>query len=265
VSAGPLHVREAGAGQPILLLHGWACHGGFFRPQLRELARSMHVLAPDLPGHGLTGAACPLSIEAAADACADLLAARGLDRVLVVGWSMGATVAWSMLARHGPARFAGLVVVDMAPRPLNDTGWRLGLSDGLDLARSERAAAAMPGAWPAFTERIVHSLLPRDLPRDEALAAWAHAEVAGCDPEAMATMWRSLVAQDFRALVPRIACPTLLACGMRSALYSPDVFSWMADRSPNARIVRFHDSGHAPHLTEAAAFNDAIRTFRGEL
>lgn len=94
----------------------------------------------------------------------------------------------------------------MSPEPLNDAGWGPGLRDGLDLARSDRAAAAMPGAWPAFTERIVHLLFPRDLPRDEALAAWAQVEVARCDPEAMATMWRSLVAQDFRALVPRVAC-----------------------------------------------------------
>jgi pimeloyl-[acyl-carrier protein] methyl ester esterase len=251
----------------VLLLHGWACHGGFFRPQLSDLARSAQVLAPDLPGHGLTGAAAgvPPSIEAAADACAAHLTARGFDRVLVVGWSMGAAVAWAMLERHGPARIAGLVVADMSPRPLNDAGWRFGLSDGLDLTRSDRAAAAMAGAWPAFTERIVHSLLPRDLPRDEALAVWAHAEIAGCDPEAMAAMWRSLVAQDFRALVPRIACPTLLAYGMRSALYGPEVVAWMAGQLPAARIVPFQQSGHAPHLTEPAAFNDAVSAFRREI
>jgi pimeloyl-ACP methyl ester carboxylesterase len=123
----------------------------------------------------------------------------------------------------------------------------------------------MPRAWPAFTERIVGSLLPRDLPRDEALAAWAHAEVAGCDPEAMAVMWRSLVAQDFRVLVPRVACPTLLAYGARSALYSPDVLAWMAGQAPAARIVPFQHSGHAPHLTEPAAFNAAVSAFRREL
>ena len=123
MSVAPLHVREAGAGPPVLLLHGWACHGGFFHAQLEGLAIGLHVLAPDLPGHGLTGAAgVPLSIEAAADACADLLAARGLDRVLVVGWSMGAAVAWAMLERHGKARIAGLVVVDMSPRPLKSRG-----------------------------------------------------------------------------------------------------------------------------------------------
>lgn len=76
---------------------------------------------------------------------------------------------------------------------------------------------------------------------------------------------RSLIVQDFRALVPRVACPTLLVYGRRSALYRKAVFSWMADRSPTARIACFQRSGHAPHLTEAAAFNDALSAFRREL
>jgi pimeloyl-ACP methyl ester carboxylesterase len=266
VSAGPLHIREVGAGAPILLLHGWGCHGGFFREQFRGLGDGCQLLAPDLPGHGLTGTAGqPLSIEAAADACADLLAARGLEHVLLVGWSMGAAVAWSMLERHGLARIAGLVVVDMSPRVLNDASWHLGLRDGLDLARSDRAAATMPADWATFTERIVQSLFAHDLPRDEALAAWARAEIARCDPEAMAAMWRSLIAQDFRALVPRIGCPILFTYGAGSALYRPGVFSWMADQSLEACIACFQRSGHAPHLTEAAAFNDALSAFRREL
>lgn len=266
MSPAPLYVRETRAGAPILLLHGWGCHGGFFREQFRDLAGGCNLLAPDLPGHGVTGTAGPpLSIEAAADACVDLLAARGLDRVLLVGWSMGATVAWAMLERHGFARIAGLVVVDMSPRPLNDAGWRLGLRDGLDLARSDRAAAAMPHAWPAFTERIVDSLFGRDLPRDEELAGWARTEAARCNPTAMAAMWRSLIAQDFRALVPRIACPTLLVYGGRSALYRPGVFSSMADQLAMTRVACFQRSGHAPHLTEAAAFNAALGAFRTEL
>lgn len=261
-----MHIRERGAGAAILLLHGWGCHGGFFHRQLRDLAADFHLLAPDLPGHGQTDASGPpLSIEAAADACADLLAVRGLNDVLLVGWSMGAGVAWSMLARHGFARIAGLVTVDMSPRVLNDATWRLGLRDGLDLARSDAAAAAMPAAWPTFTERIAQSLLAEGLPQDRAVAEWARSEVASCDPSAMSTMWRSLVGQDFRALLPHIACPALITYGGRSALYGPDVFSWTARQSRGARLVCFERSGHAPHLTEPAVFNAALRAFHLEI
>lgn len=261
-----MHVREAGAGAAILFLHGWSCHGGFFPEQLAELSRDFHLLAPDLPGHGSTGTTGPpLSIEAAADACAELIETRGLRNVVLVGWSMGAAVAWSMLARHGCARIAGLVTVDMSPRPLNDAGWQLGLRDGLDLARSNKAAAAMPGSWPAFTDRIVQSLFADGVPTNPKLAQWARAEIALCDPHAMSTMWRSLTSQDFRPLLPRIECPALITYGARSALYSRDVFSWTAAQMSRARLVCFEHSGHAPHLTEADAFNAAIRAFHPEL
>lgn len=261
-----MHVREAGAGAVILLLHGWSCHGGFFPEQFEELSRDFHLLAPDLPGHGLTGmTGPPLSIEAAAGACAELIEARGLRKVLLVGWSMGAAVAWSMLARHGSARIAGLVTVDMSPRPLNDASWQSGLRDGLDLARSDKAAAAMPGSWPAFTGRIVQSLFADGVPADAKLAEWARDEIARCNPNAMSTMWSSLTSQDFRPLLPRIECPALITCGARSALYSRDVFTWTAAQMPHARLVCFEHSGHAPHLTEADAFNAALRAFHREL
>lgn len=261
-----MHIREAGAGAAIVLLHGWSCHGGFFPGQFEELARDFHLLAPDLPGHGRTGiAGPPLSIEAAADASAQMIEARGLRDVLLVGWSMGAAVAWSILSRHGCARIAGLVTVDMSPRPLNDATWRLGLHDGLDLERSDRAAAAMPGSWPAFTDRVVQSLFADGLSQDPKLAEWARNEIARCDPNSMATMWRSLTAQDFRALQPRIDRPALIAYGGKSALYGPGVFSWTAAQAPRARLARFDHSGHAPHLTEAGAFNAAIKAFHREL
>ena len=47
-----LHVDIVGSGPPLVLLHGWAMHGGIFAPlveALREL-RTLHVV--DLPGHG---------------------------------------------------------------------------------------------------------------------------------------------------------------------------------------------------------------------
>jgi pimeloyl-[acyl-carrier protein] methyl ester esterase len=203
-----------------------------------------------------------LSIEAAADTCAALIEARGLRGVLLVGWSMGASVAWALIARHGLDRIAGLAIVDMSPRALNDAQWRLGLSDGLDAARAEAAAAAMPGNWSAFTERVVSALFPDREVTDPALAAWAGGEVARNDPAAMAAMWRSLVEQDHRALLASIDVPVLLAYGAKSALYAPEVFAWTASRLPRVRLARFDRSGHAPHLTEASAFNAALARFR---
>ena len=257
-----MHIREAGAGRPLLLLHGWACHGGFFAPQLAGLAADARLVAPDLPGHGRTGdAGGGLSIEAAADACATLLIDRDLSGVVLVGWSMGAAVAWSLIERHGQDRLSGLVVVDMTPRVLNDETWRLGIRDGFDGDRNLRAVAAMAEDWPRYAGYVARAIFAEESAADARLMAWVQAEVARADPSAMVPMWHSLVGQDFRRLLPRIDLPALIVRGEGSRLYSADVAEWQAAEMPRASIATFDRSGHAPNLEQPDAFNAALRSF----
>ena len=176
---------------------------------------------------------------------------------------MGAAVAWSMLERHGLARIAGLVVVDMSPRPLNDAGWRLGLRDGLDLARSDRCGNGDAGRLAGLHRAHRAFAVPARPAAGRDARRLGASEVAGCDPSAMATMWRSLVAQDFRALVPQIACPTLLVYGVRSRALPPGRRSpGMADQSPRPASSASTVRATLRIWTEAAAFND-VRQFNG--
>ena len=245
-----LPVREAGRGRPILLLHGWTCHGGFFAPQFEGLADDFHLLAPDLPGHGAAPKA-GLTIEDTADAVHRLIADRALDRPLVVGWSMGAAVAWSMIARHGTDNLRGLVVIDMSPKVLNDEAWSLGQKNGLDAGRNTRILAAMEANWPAYAPAVARNIYADG----GALEARTRDEIVRNDPHAMTEMWRSLTAQDFRGLMPKIDIPVVVARGALSKIYAAATAEWIAGQVPGAEIVAFAASGHAPHLEEPEAFN----------
>jgi pimeloyl-[acyl-carrier protein] methyl ester esterase len=253
--SGDLHLVDVGAGRPLLLLHGWSCHGGFFGPQIEAFRSSARVLAPDLPGHGRTRSNGPdLSIEAAADAVAALLAEKGCRDVVAVGWSMGAHVAWSMIERHGTDRLSGLVVIDMTPKVVNDGAWHLGLSDGLDAHRNAGVLESFEDHWPEIAPRIAERIFAQDRPPDRDLLTFTEREIVAADPALLAPMWASLTAQDFRDLIARIDIPVILAHGAQSALYGPEVARWQADRLTAGRIVTFERSGHAPHLEEPAAF-----------
>ena len=254
-----MHVMEVGEGQPLLLLHGWSCHGGLFGPQIEAFRSKARVIVPDLPGHGRTGRHGPeLTIEAAADALAEILEDRGYENVVAVGWSMGAHVAWSMIERHGSQRLSALVVEDMTPKVLNDPDWHLGLSDHLDAKRNAGVLLSIETHWKDIAPRIAQRIFATGVDPDRDLLAYAEQQIAAADPKLLAPMWASLTGQDFRDLIPAIEIPVVLAHGTHSALYGPEVAQWQAERLPHGRVVAFERSGHAPHLEEPCAFRDML-------
>jgi pimeloyl-ACP methyl ester carboxylesterase len=111
----------AGTGEPLLLLHGIGSTHDDFAALRPRLDAEYRVLAPDLPGHGRS-AALPHrpTVAAIADAVTADLDELGIDRVHVLGNSIGARIALELAAR-GRARS----VVAISPSGLNTPGERL--------------------------------------------------------------------------------------------------------------------------------------------
>jgi pimeloyl-ACP methyl ester carboxylesterase len=86
--------RRAGSGPAVLLVHGIAGTGAVWDAVVPELARTHTVIAPDLPGHGASGASAgDYSVGAMAATLRDLLLALEIERATVVGHSLGGGVA----------------------------------------------------------------------------------------------------------------------------------------------------------------------------
>lgn len=92
---------EAGHGEPLLLIHGWAGSWENFEPWLPTLARRFRVIVPDLPGcHGAPPLDGPHDAAAYADFCDDLLHAIRAVPAHVGGLCSGATIALEMADRY---------------------------------------------------------------------------------------------------------------------------------------------------------------------
>ena len=66
-----LHVDVVGSGPPLVLLHGWAMHGGVFAPLVARMRETFTLHVVDLPGHGLSrDCDTPLALEACVEAIA---------------------------------------------------------------------------------------------------------------------------------------------------------------------------------------------------
>jgi pimeloyl-ACP methyl ester carboxylesterase len=123
VEAGPGPSGPSGqeAHAPTLVLvHDALASRDTFDGCFDELARSFHVVAPDLPGFGKSEKPDPerfaYGFDGFADALFDLVAALGLGRVHVLGHGMGGSVALTLAARH-PSLVHKLVLVDALVYP----------------------------------------------------------------------------------------------------------------------------------------------------
>src|SRR5436190_17369216 len=89
-----LAFRMAGRGPALLLIHGIAGTNAVWEEVFPELAADHTVIAPDLPGHGESGASAgDYSLGAMAATVRDLMLALGHERATVIGHSLGGGVA----------------------------------------------------------------------------------------------------------------------------------------------------------------------------
>ncbi|WP_232666217.1 alpha/beta fold hydrolase [Pseudonocardia sp. TRM90224] len=111
-----VHYEDHGTGAPIVLLHGGLVTARMmWGPHIEMFAAAHRVLAPDTRGHGRTdNPAGSLRYEQFADDTAAFIAALGLERPVVVGYSDGAQTALELALRHpdaaGAVALGGIVV-----------------------------------------------------------------------------------------------------------------------------------------------------------
>ena len=257
---------DLGAGRPLVLLHGWSVDAGLFAAQHDLAGAGFRVITADLPGHGRNPRrGATLTMADLADALAASLAEPALAGAVLVGWSMGATVALDHLARHGSRGIAGLVIVDMTAKVPNAADWRLGLANGQTLEETLAAADRMAARWPRYAPRIAEAMFAPGFDLGGATYRQAAATVAANYGPTMAGLWRSLVRADHRATLARLDIPVLAVTGAESRLYAPDVAHWIAGTTTRGRALTIAGAGHSPHIEAPAPFNAALADFAGGL
>ena len=92
---------RVGSGEPLVLLHGFGSTRDDFAALAADLARDFDVLSLDLRGHGDSPMIADRpSVAALTDAVATDLDAHGLDRVHLLGNSLGGRIAIELACRH---------------------------------------------------------------------------------------------------------------------------------------------------------------------
>lgn len=148
IAAGAIALDDVGTGEPALLcLPGWCGNRDVFDPLVARLAPHRRTIAMDLPGHG--GSAVPAEDFGAAEvvqAALEVLADRGLQRVVPVALSHAGWMAIELRRKLGPERVPGIVLLDwmvLGPPP----GFADALAGLQDPAGWQDVRAALFGMW----------------------------------------------------------------------------------------------------------------------
>ena len=244
----------AGTGSPLVLLHGIGSNAASWRDQITGLADLRHVLAWDAPGYGASTPLAAARPNAAdyADRLALLLDALGLERVDVVGHSLGALIAGAFAASR-PDRIERLILADAA------------LGQGAD------PAAPLPARAQSRLDDL-EAFGPAGLAAKRAprlLSAAATPEQLARVREMMARIhpagYRQAVAMlaqgDLRANADAVRSPVMVLCGSDDTITPPGDNRALAAAFADARYVQIAGAGHASYIEQPAAFNAALREF----
>ncbi len=259
------HVQTMGTGPALLLLHGTGAATHSWRDLAPRLAERFTVVAPDLPGHGLTEtpASSRMSLPGMAAALRALLQVLDVKPGLVAGHSAGAAVALRMTL-DGTIHPAGVVGLNAALKPFSGAAGKV----FSPLARVLVGLPVLPNlfAWRARDPATVRKLLAdTGSTLDEAGVA-AYARVVQ-DPRHAAAALTMMARWDLQPLVddlPRLAVPLLLIVGDNDRTIPPAVSEAVARIVPGARVHRMPGGhlAHEEHPTETAA---AIEAFAATL
>lgn len=244
VGGRPCRVFQAGAGSPVVVLHGWGGRIESMAPVLTCLSDRFRVVGVDLPGFG----GSPLPEEAwgtpqYSSFVASLLRQLGIDRATFVGHSYGAKTSL-YLAATDPALVAKLVLI-------SSSGLRTPPSMKARLKRGVSKAARFAGQFGAPGDRVRAALYKR---------------IASSDYQSAGALRPTLVKvvnEDLTEMLPRVKASTLLVWGTRDDSVPVAHAKTMERLIPDAGLVLFEGAGHFPYLDEQDRFCRVLRSFLG--
>jgi 4,5:9,10-diseco-3-hydroxy-5,9,17-trioxoandrosta-1(10),2-diene-4-oate hydrolase len=266
VNGKQIFVAEAGAGAPVVLLHGGgpgASGVSNYSRNIDALAQQFRVIVPDMPGYGRSAKGVDRSdpFGYLADHVRGMLDELGIDRAHLVGNSYGGSCALR-LALDAPQRVDKLVL--MGPGGV-------GTTRGLPTAGLKSLLAYYGGEGPSLEKlrTFIRTYLVFDgdtVPDSLIESRYA----ASIDPEVVAnpplqrpagpgTLWRMDFTRDRR--LSTLETPTLVIWGRDDKVNKPSGAPMLAQRMPNADVLITANTGHWVQWERADFFNAVATAF----
>lgn len=237
-------------------MHAFPLSGALWEGEIQALrAAGFRAIAPDQRGFGGSPLApdddSPTTMETLADDALAVLDARGIDRAVMVGLSMGGYALLSLYER-APERMRALVLADSRytadsedQKAGRERLARALLEHGMELLLRELVFPSLlsPSATEATRERVA-AIVRDNLPSGSAAALRGMA-----------------LRRDHEATCRRIRVPTLVLVGSEDTVTPPSSARALAAAIPDARLSELPGAGHLANLEAPVSFQGALISF----
>lgn len=241
VNGTALHYEEAGAGEPLVLLHG--VFGTALLHWWREIpffAQHFRVIAPDMRGYGRSSPPRdfpPDFYQRDADDMAALLRAADAYPAHVLGWSDGGIVALALAVRHPDLVRTLIVVSGQAYQlPQEREAWRrlIDTSTWSEGALRRFVEAQGPRNWPGILERMFAGYV---------------------------RILEEQGGEIVRARLGEIHCPTLIIHGENDDTVPVSHAHDLHRAVAGSQVHIYPDTGHLPHREHEEDFRARVLAF----
>ena len=258
VESAKIAYRRIGHGRPLLVLNGFAATSADWDPSFIDgLASSNELIVLDNRGIGRsTDNGQPFDIAKLADDAARVIEMFGIDRINVLGWSMGGFIAQTLALQH-PGRINKLILLSTDP-------------GGADADRASAAVWSqlidMAGTPHQQARRLLSLVFPR------AIAESIYREFGDIVAAARAQLSTDLVNRQVAAMavwhrtgignrVREINVPVLVATGSEDIVIPPSNALRLVNAIPGAWLAQFNGGGHAFMYQYPRPLADLINCF----
>ena len=246
-----IHSDVLGAGEAVVLIHGWGMHSGIWLDFAQALAATHQVICLDLPGHGLSQPLLNASLSQQTQA---LLASIAVDKFSVVGWSLGGLLAVEM-ANIAPERVKSLVLLASNPCFVAQEQWPGVKLEVLD-SFARQLQADPQQTLMRFMALQVNGLSNAKLRLQQIKQAVLSRPAA--DLASLEQGLNTLKHEDVRKILANIKCPVSAVLAGRDTLVPLSLQNALPDLRPDITVKVLPDAGHMPFMTHAQVLLDSL-------
>ncbi|GAA5529782.1 alpha/beta fold hydrolase [Herpetosiphon gulosus] len=243
---------DGGDGEVVLCIHGFPFNRSMWDEARLALASRYRVLSPDLRGFGESSGSESWTLDDQANDLIELLDHLAIDRVAVLGLSMGGYIALN-LARRYPERLWAMVLIDTKAT-----------SDNYDAKQNRlktAETALREGAAPIAAQMLPKLLSPANA-EDQRLIERLNGMMLTTNPKTIASAAHAMASRpDSTPYLSTMALPSLVIVGNDDQITTPNDAHAMVAALPHASLVTIPDAGHMSVLEQPEITYGAIRVF----